>query len=119
MSLGSRIVSLRRQKNWKQVELAEKLGVAQRQLVRWENDQSRPRAPALKTIAKALDTTVEALISEPSPQSLERIEDPELRELLGCIPDFAKSKLDALKVLLRDMVTSHQVTRVTSRHQSA
>ncbi len=119
MSLGSRIVSMRRQKNWKQVELAEKLGVAPRQLVRWENDQSRPRGPALETIAKVLDTTVETLISEPSPQSLERIEDPELRELLSYIPEFGKSKHEALKILLRDMVTSHQVARVTSRHQKA
>ena len=116
MSLGARIASHRKKKNLKQIDLARILGLGQRQLVRWENDQSYPRPKALEALAKALDTTVEELATEPPPQSLDQLADPELRELLAQIPEFSEQKLQALKVLLRDMVTSHQVTRVTTRH---
>ena len=115
MSLGSRIVRLRKKMNLKQVELARLLGVGHRQLVRWENNQSSPRQKALEALAKVFEITVEDLVAEPSPQSLDRIADPELKELLAYIPEFSDRKLEALKILLRDMVTSHQVTQVAAR----
>ena len=88
-----------------------------RQLVRWENDQARPRPKALEHLAEVLEVPLEELISEESESSVENIDDPELQDLLGQIHELSTGKLEALKTVLRDMITCEQITRVTTRAQ--
>ena len=112
MSLGSKIAKLRKQKNLKQVELAKLLDIGHRQLVRWENDQSRPRPLALENLAKILGASIDDLTVEPAElKSIDQLPDQELRSLLAYLPEFNEQKIGALKVLLRDMVTSHKITQ--------
>ena len=115
MTLGKRILRLRKQKNWNQKQLSDKLEIASRQLVRWENDQARPRPKALEQMAKVFGVQLEELITEPAPTA--DVDDPELQDLLGQISELSPLKLEALKTVLRDMITCEQITRVTSRTQ--
>jgi len=115
MSLGTKLSQLRRQRNWKQKDLAEKLGVNQKQLVRWENDQTRPRARTLEELARAFDLRVEDLLGESSLEPLEELDDPELRELLSFLPKLSAHKREALKIMLKDMVACYQFSRVASQ----
>jgi transcriptional regulator with XRE-family HTH domain len=114
MSLGKKIISLRQQKNWKQRDLAARLGVTARQLVRWELDQVRPRPNTIELLAQTLGVSAEELIAEAPVTSLEQVEDLELRELLRHVPDLDQPRLEALKLVLRDIISCHQFTRFSS-----
>lgn len=118
MSLGRKIVTLRKQKNWKQKDLAEKLGITPRQLVRWELDQVQPRASSMEHLAEVLGVRVEELLSEPPQATLEAVQDEELRELLSYVPELDSSRQEALKLVLRDIIACHQFSRFSSRRAS-
>jgi len=119
VSLGKKLAQLRRERNWKQKDLAEKLGVNQKQLVRWENDQTRPRARALDSLAQAFDVPVQELTAESPLDDLGELNDPELRELLNFIPKLSVHKREALKVMLKDMVACYHFSRVASEMSQA
>lgn len=69
-TLGQRIAALRRQKELTQEALAEGLGVSAQAVSKWENDVSCPDIMLLLQLARALDTTVDALLSgEPEPET--------------------------------------------------
>lgn len=110
MSLGQRIVHLRKQKNWNQRELAENLGVSQRQLVKWELNQVEPRPSSIVLLAEVLETTPEELVAAPM-SAVSKLEDDELRELLDYIPKLDRHRLEALKLMLKDMIACDQFAR--------
>lgn len=119
MSLGQRIVALRKQKNWKQKDLAEKLRITPRQLVRWELDQVVPRPKTIEDLAQILEVSVQELTVEPASSTLERLQDEELRDLLSYVPELDPSRQEALKMVLRDIIACHQFSRFTSTQRRA
>ena len=70
MTLGQRIALRRRQKDMTQETLAEALGVSPQAVSKWENELSSPDIMLLPGLARMLDTTIDALLSndEPGPQ---------------------------------------------------
>ena len=62
-TLGNRIADLRREKGYKQDELAEKLGVSPQAVSKYENDLSCPDISVLPTLAKELGVTVDELLT--------------------------------------------------------
>ena len=62
-NLALRIQELRKQKEWSQNELAERIGISKAQMSRYETKNVQPPANTLNKIANALDTTVDFLIS--------------------------------------------------------
>ena len=62
-TLGRRIAALRREKELKQDELAEKLGVSAQAVSKWENDQTCPDISILPLLAKTLGVSVDELLS--------------------------------------------------------
>jgi len=62
-TIGKRIAALRREKELKQDELAEKLGVSPQAVSKWENDQTCPDISLLPLLAKTLDVSVDELLS--------------------------------------------------------
>ncbi len=83
-------------------ELAQKLGVTQRHLLRWEKDEVRPRPGAIQDLATTFAVSVQDLTSEGAPAGALKLED---EELLGYVPQLEPGRLDTLKNVLRDMVT--------------
>ena len=63
MTLGKRIAALRRKKELKQDDLAQMLEVSAQAVSKWENDQSCPDISLLPKLAKALDVSVDELLS--------------------------------------------------------
>jgi transcriptional regulator with XRE-family HTH domain len=118
MSLGKKIIALRKQKNWKQKDLADRLGITARQLVRWELDQVHPRPKAIEQLAHILGVQVEDLTVGTAPSD-KHIEDRELQQLLSYIPELDAYRLEGLKRVLRDIVTCHQFDRFRSIPQIA
>ncbi|MBR6533316.1 MAG: helix-turn-helix transcriptional regulator [Clostridia bacterium] len=62
-TLGKRIATLRHEKELKQDELAEKLGVSPQAVSKWENDQTCPDISLLLLLAKILGVSVDELLS--------------------------------------------------------
>lgn len=52
---------LRLEKGWTQQDLADRLGVSQQTVAKWENDKGMPTADKLPTIAKIFDVPMESL----------------------------------------------------------
>ena len=62
-TLGKRIAALRHEKELKQDELAEKLGVSPQAVSKWENDQTCPDISLLPLLARTLGVSVDELLS--------------------------------------------------------
>lgn len=82
MTIGKRIAMLRRQKELKQDDLAEMLGVSPQAVSKWENDQTCPDISLLPKLAQILGVTVDELLSgkQEQMQSAVRILPPEQRK---------------------------------------
>lgn len=61
---GDNIRKLRKLIGLKQSELAEKTGVHQKDISRWESGERIPNATSLSKLAKALQCTLDDLIRE-------------------------------------------------------
>lgn len=61
MSIGERIVSLRKKRNISQIQLARLMDVSRQAVSKWENDQTSPDTINLIRLADVLDTDVEYL----------------------------------------------------------
>lgn len=64
MTIAERIRLYRQQKNLSQAELADRSGINNKSLSRYELDTSVPPADALKAIADALGVSADALLSD-------------------------------------------------------
>jgi transcriptional regulator with XRE-family HTH domain len=62
-ALGKRIKLLRKQRNWTQKELAEKLDLRQPQLNKYESGMNAPPLDKLLLLAREFDTTVDYLLT--------------------------------------------------------
>ena len=66
---GELIAVLRKEKGWSQTELAERLGVTNKAVSRWETGRGYPDVELLPQLAKALDITISELLEgERSPE---------------------------------------------------
>ena len=61
MSVGERIVELRKNQNISQVQLAKALQISRQAVSKWENDQSLPDTENMIRLADVLDTDIEYL----------------------------------------------------------
>ena len=87
MTLGKRIGTLRRQKELKQDDLAEMLGVSPQAVSKWENDQTCPDISLLPKLAEVLGVTVDELLSgkkelQPVVQMLPEEQRKEIKDMM-------------------------------------
>ena len=61
--IGKFISKLRKEKNMTQEQLAEKLGVSNKSISRWENGTTMPDYSLLKDVCNELDTNINELMS--------------------------------------------------------
>ena len=67
MSIASNIAALRARRKLTAAALAERVGVSEETVTRWESGEAEPEIGALKKIAGALGTDAAALLSDPPP----------------------------------------------------
>jgi transcriptional regulator with XRE-family HTH domain len=61
LTLGKRIRQLRLQRGWSQQELAEKVGIGQKQVSAYERDANTPSGEIFIALARALDVSLDYL----------------------------------------------------------
>lgn len=81
-TMGNRIGRLRRARNIKQEELAEKLGVTAQAVSKWENDASCPDISLLPQLAQLLGVTTDELLTGKGAELAVRVLPPEERKPL-------------------------------------
>lgn len=64
-ALGQRIAQYRKEQGLTQVQLAEKLGIAQQTMAHYEGGSLRIAVALLKPLAQELNVSIEELINEP------------------------------------------------------
>lgn len=63
MTIGNRIISLRKAQQFSQEEMADKIGVSRQSVSKWETDACAPDAYNLIALAKILSTSVEYIVT--------------------------------------------------------
>ena len=100
--LGSRIVTLRKERGLTQTQLGEMIGVSQQQIVSFEKGRRKVPASALPKLSKVLGVSVEALLGiqskpgkrGPAPKLLRQLE--ELQRLPRSKQRFVAEMLDTI-----------------------
>jgi len=86
-TMGEIISSLRKEKGMTQKDLAEKMGVTDKAVSKWERNLSCPDISTIPRLAEALDTTVERLLDvEPLEKTEERPKVDVMELILKAIP---------------------------------
>lgn len=60
--LGQRILEMRMEMGWSQVDLAKRLGVAKQTISNWENENIQPSIEMLVRVAKLFGVTTDYLL---------------------------------------------------------
>ena len=67
-SIGKTIAELRKAKGWTQVELAEKLGVSDKAVSKWESEGGFPEITQLPVLASIFDVSIDFLMTRKAPE---------------------------------------------------
>ena len=113
MSLGRKIAKLRKERDWNQDDLAQKVGVHGRHVTRWERDKIKPSAKTLARLAEVFEVTVDELTRENSTFAVENIiPDSELLAQFQAVTQFSDEEKNAVKVLLQAMIKNQQMKKL-------
>lgn len=111
IDLGRRIATLRKECGLTQVQLAERLGVAQQTLAHYEAGRLRLLAGALPPLAEHLGVGVEELIGAPATakrNATKRGPQPKIAQQLQLIEALPKTKQRAISQVLDSVIAAHQ-----------
>lgn len=84
-TLGKMIAALRKEKGMTQSALAEKMGVTDKAVSKWERDLSCPDIMLLPRLAETLGVTVDELLQAKVPQSGEKNKREEAEMIAGLV----------------------------------
>lgn len=105
--LGQRLAERRKARGITQVQLAERLGVAQQTLAHYEGGTVRIAIATLADAAQALDTTVETLLGSVAAKAGgKRGPAPKIQQQLEQIEALPKAKQRAIAQVLDSMLAS-------------
>lgn len=108
MSISQRLITLRRDRNLTQQELADLIGLHVNQIRRYEAEQAQPSLDALKKIAIGLSISLDTLVFEEG----ERGPDEDLRLQFEAVSRMPSEDKRIVKALLDGMIVKHQTKQL-------
>ncbi|MDY5912429.1 MAG: helix-turn-helix transcriptional regulator [Inconstantimicrobium porci] len=96
---GQKILMLREEKQLKQSELAETIGVTEATLSRYENDKRKPRGEIALKIAKALNVSIDYLLDDNITDRFSTISNPENQNTSLTQKEILDIEKDALEMI--------------------
>ena len=108
MSIQEQLISLRRDKQLTQQEMADTIGVHVNQIRRYESGATQPSLEVLKKIAITLHVSIDSLVFEQA----ERGPDDELKLQFEAISQFDTEEKKIIKALLEGMILKHETKRI-------
>lgn len=111
--LGERIRRLRQERRWTQVELAEKLGVHQKQISAYERDVHAPSVDVLIKMAEVFDVTLDHLAFESRGKAAPmQIQDRELLQRFEVIDQLPSEEKHLAKEILDLVILKHRFKKL-------
>lgn len=100
--IGGFISTKRREKNLTQEQLAEKLGVSNKTVSKWENGKCMPDYAVIELLCRELDITLAELLDgeEKEPNSIRLYDEEQVKELLGKIQKIERMQKYAMGTIL-------------------
>ena len=112
MDIARKIRDLRKEKDWSQAQLGEKIGVTQRHISSWENGANLPSADALVRLSQVLRASVDYLLLDNVPrEGTHKIDDFSLYDLFRQAEDLPDEEKKAIEQLLSGLVFRHKVKK--------
>ena len=113
-TLGKRIAALRREKELKQDELAEKLGVTFQTISRWENGGAYPDMELLPAIAGIFDVTVDHLLGSSAEERGKQLNDL-IKQIKNAVRNRENDTVIALlREVRRDLIAVEDLAYIQS-----
>ena len=107
--LSERIKHLRKEKNWQQAELAEKINADARQISRYEKGKINPSVETLVKIAQVFDVSIDYLLKENAPKKPFQLEDKELFKHLEDIQNLEEEDRRCLFHIIDSFKTKKRI----------
>lgn len=115
-SIGKTISELRKAKGWTQVELAEKLGVSDKAVSKWESEGGFPEITQFPVLASLFDVSIDFLMTgtrvEPQIVTMSRAELCAKTDDVTMLPSINPSQKDEDGKTLSDYVYQYESIRV-------
>ncbi len=109
-TFGQRLRRVRIEKGLSQLQVAEKAGIHNTHLSRYEKDGSRPNGSTLMRLADALGVTADFLMDGPTDSlAADRLNDIELLRLFEQMDRLPDDKKEHVKFLLASVIRNHQL----------
>ena len=97
MTFGEKLKNYRTREGLTQQELADRLFVTRAAVSKWERDLGYPGIDSLRLIAKAMDCTLDKLLSDEDGENVRRMEERRAKRMYVCaVAAFAAAVLFAL-----------------------
>ncbi len=109
MSIGARLIALRKEKGLTQQEMADKIGLHVNQIRRYESGSAQPSLEA-KKMAMTMSVTIDSLVFGPG----ERGPDEDLRLQFEAVSQMPEEEKKIIKALLEGMIVKHQTRKMVS-----
>lgn len=107
MSIAARLITLRKERNLTQQEMADKIGVHVNQIRRYEAGSAQPSLEALKKIALAINVTIDSLVFDDG----ERDPDEDLRLQFEALSQFNPEEKKIARAVIESLILKHEAQR--------
>ena len=109
MNIGDRVKQLRTERKWTQAELADRMGIRQKQISAYERGTNIPSAEVLIKMSEAFDVSLDFLVFKAQGQSAKiEVKDRELLRYFEAIDSFNEDERRLVKEMLNLVVLKHK-----------
>ena len=110
MSIATRLITLRKERNLTQLEMADKVSLHVNQIRRYEAGNAQPSLEALKKIALAMNITIDSLVFDDG----ERDPDEDLRLQFEALSQFSPEEKKIAKAVIESLILKHDASRFSA-----
>ncbi len=110
MRIAARLITLRKERNLTQQEMADKVGLHINQIRRYETGNARPSLEALKKIALVLNITIDSLVFDDG----ERGPDEDLLLQCEALSQFSSEEKKIAKAVIESLILKHDASRFSA-----
>lgn len=114
MTVGEKIRKLRREREWTQEELGERVQIDKRNVSKYETGHLNPSKRTVEKFAKAFDISAAELLYSAQTQPSITLDDPELLHLFREISGMPEKSRAAVKTVLSMVVKQNKIQQMVS-----
>lgn len=120
MTLGEKLVRLRKERGWSQDDLASRVGTHTTHLSRLENGKSQPSIELLHKLARTLGVTMDYLMDEDAGELVPvSVQDKSMAERLELLQTLDETDRQTILHVIDSMLTKKKMLDLLQPHRGA